>query len=221
MTRIEIPGEWGNRDVFQLHPRDYFVDNGLVGSTVVAVNALSETSSAYLAPVKVLEMHPDGYPLCENREVDGQNPPPLLLPDRAALTEWCAYAARYRGEAYERAWQSDGGDNRRSGQGSFLLGNKRRLLHCDYFCTYLDELGIGVAFEPCAYDGKRYYTGYYTYGQATVLQQWKNASGPKHLITRRSEEHAIDGVVDLVYGWYDGGESSVVDAPAWHEPALA
>ena len=98
-----------------------------------------------------------------------------------------------------------------------MLGNKRRLLHCDYFCTYLDELGVGVAFEPCAYDGKRYYTGYYTYGLATVLQQWKNASGPKHLIVRRGEERALDNVVDLIYGWYDGGESSVVTESIWHE----
>lgn len=217
MTRIDTPGSWGDRDVFQLRSRKFFIDNGLVGSTVVAVNALSETSAAYLAPVKVLGMHPDGYPLCENREVDGQNPPPVLLPDRIALAEWCAYAACYRGEAYERAWRSDGGDARRSGGVSFLLGNKRRNLHCDYFCTYLDELGIGVAFEPCAYDGKRYYTGYYTYGLASVLQQWKNTVGPKHLIIRRSEEHAIDDVVDLIYGWYDGGESSVVTESVWHD----
>ena len=218
MTRIETPGEWGDRDVFQLRPREYFIDNGLIGSTMVAVNALSESSAAYLAPVRVLDMHPDGYPLCEQREVDSQNPPPVLLPDRTALAEWCAYAARYRGDAYERAWERDRGGSRPGGDGlSFLLGNKRRSLHCDYFCTYLDELGVGVALEPCAYDGKRYYTGYYTYGLATVLQQWKNAAGPKHRIVRRADEHALEDVVNLIYGWYDGGESSTVAEPIWHE----
>ena len=218
MTRIETPGEWGDRDVFQLRPREYFIDNGLIGSTIVAVNALSESSAAYLAPVRVLDMHPDGYPLCEQREVDSQNPPPVLLPDRTALAEWCAYAARYRGDAYERAWERDRGGSRPGGDGlSFLLGNKRRSLHCDYFCTYLDELGVGVALEPCAYDGKRYYTGYYTYGLATVLQQWKNAAGPKHRIVRRADEHALEDVVNLIYGWYDGGESSTVAEPIWHE----
>ena len=218
MTRIETPGEWGDRDVFQLHPREYFVDNGLIGSTVVAVNALGESSAAYFAPVRVLGIHSGGYPLCEKREVDSQNPPPVLLPDRAALAEWCAYAARYRGDAYERAWERDGGSSRPSGGGlSFLLGNKRRSLHCDFFCTYLDELGIGVALEPCAYDGKRYYTGYYTYGLGTVLQQWKNAAGPKHRIVRRADEYALEDVVDLIYGWYDGGESSTVAESIWHE----
>lgn len=218
MARVDTPGCWGDRDVFQLRPREYFIDNGIVGTTVVAVNALSETSAAYLAPVKVLEMHRDGYPLCENREVDVQNPPPVLLPDRAALAEWCSYAAEYRGDAYERAWERDGGESRRSGGGaSFLLGNKRRLLHCDYFCTYLDELGVGVAFEPCAYDGKRYYTGYYTYGLVTVLQQWKNASGRTHIIVRRGDERALDDVVELMYRWYDGGESSIVNGSIWHE----
>ena len=217
MARIDMPGNWGDRDVFQLRSRDFFVDNGLVGTTVLAVNALSETSAAYLAPVKVLDMHPDGYPLCENREVDPQSPPPVLLPDRAALAEWCSYAAHYRGEAYERAWKRDGGESRRSGGGSFLLGNKRRNLHCDHLCTYLDELGVGVAFEPCAYDGKRYYTGYYTYGLATVLQQWKNPAGPKHLIVHRGDEHALEDVADLIYGWYDGGEASIVAESIWHE----
>lgn len=218
MARVDTPGCWGDRDVFQLRPREYFVDNGLVGATVVAVNALSETSAAYLAPVKVLEMHRDGYPLCENREVDGQNPPPVLLPNRAALAEWCSYAAEYRGDAYERTWERDGGESRRSGRGaSFLLGNKRKMLHCDYFCTYLDELGVGVAFEPCAYDGKFYYTGYYTYGLAVVLQQWKNDSGCAHLIVHRGDECAIDDVVELMYRWYDGGESSIVNASIWHK----
>ena len=217
MIRIDTPGNWGDRDVFQLHPRDYFIDNGLVGSTVVAVNALSETSAAYLAPTKVLDMHPDGYPLCEDRVVDEQNPPPVLLPDRAALAEWCSYAAAFRSDAYERAWERDGGANRSSGGGSFLLGNKRRNLHCDYLCTYLDELGIGCAFEPCAYDGKRYFTGYYTYGMATVLQQWKNVAGPKHLIIRRGDGHALEDVIELMYHWYDGSGASVVTENVWHE----
>ena len=216
--RIETAGDWGDRDVFQLRSRDFYIDNGLVGATMLAANALSETSSAYLAPVHVLEMHADGYPLCEGRTVDSQNPPPVLLPDRAALKEWCIYAARYRSEVYERAWVKNGGSNQQRGAAaSFLLGNKRRLLHCDYFCTYLDEIGIGVAFEPCAYDGKRFYTGYYTYGLATVLQQWKHEDGKTHIIVSRSDCNAIDNVVDKVYGWYDGGEASRMSESLWHE----
>ena len=62
-----------------------------------------------------------------------------------------------------------------------------------------------------------YYTGYYTYGLATVLKQWKNASGRTHLIVHRGDERALDDVVELMYRWYDGGESSIVNGSIWHE----
>ena len=215
---MDTPGEWGDRDVFQFYPKEFFFDQGLVGSTLVAVNALGPTSSAYLAPVNLVNMHADGYPLCEGREVDSENSPVVLLPNRTTLKEWCSYAARYRAEAYERAWRDDRGSSKGGGWGSsFLMGNKRRNLHCDYLCTYLDELGIGNAFEPCAYDGKHYFTGYYSYGFASVPQRWKNKSGRRHIIVPMNDEGALADAVDLIYGWYDGGSDSVMTESIWRE----
>lgn len=62
-----------------------------------------------------------------------------------------------------------------------------------------------------------YYTGYYTYGLATVLQQWKNAAGAKRHIVHRGDERALDDVVELICRWHDGGESSAVNESVWHE----
>jgi len=31
------------------------------------------------------------------------------------------------------------------------------------------------------------------------------------------DERALDDVVELMYRWYDGGESSVVNTSIWHE----
>lgn len=215
--RMSTVGDWGDRDVFQFYTREALLSKGLVGSTVLAVNALGPTSSAYLAPVTLLDVHQDGYPLCEGRKVDRDNPPVVLLPDRDALREWCCYAAHYRTEVYERAWRADGGQAKSGGRGlSFLMGSKRRNLHCDYLCTYLDPLGIGCAFEPCAFDGKHYFTGYYTQGFATVVERWKNRDGKKHLIVPMNDEGALADVVDLIYTWYDGGPDSVMSASIWY-----
>ena len=188
--RMDTPGEWGDRDVFQFYAREFFFDQELVGSTLVAVNALGPTSSAYLAPVTLVDM----------------------------LKEWCSYAARYRAEAYERAWRDDRDSSKGGSWGSsFLMGNKRRNLHCDYLCTYLDELGIGNAFEPCAYDGKHYFTGYYSYGLASVPQRWRSRSGRRHIIVPMNDEGALADVVDMIYGWYDGGSDSVMTESIWRE----
>ena len=215
---FDLPGPWGDRDVFQLCPPEFFTENGLIGATMLSVNALGAQSSAYIVLRKVVRMHDDGYPVCEGGEPSADNPPPVLLPDRAALREWCEYAALKRGTAYERAWESGAGARNSSGGAwSFLMGNKRRNLHCDYFCTYIDEMGVCIAFEPCAYDGKRYFTGYYTYGRPTVLQRWKSPEGSKHAIVRRSDSAMISQMVDTIYSWYDGGPRSTVSESIWHE----
>lgn len=210
-------GDWGDRDVFQFYPRESLLEMGLRGSTVLAANALGPTSAAYLSPVVIRDIHADGYPLCEGRKTDRKNPPVVLLPNRAALAEWCTYAARYRTDAYERAWrEDDGADKARRGSGwSFFMRSKRRNLHCAYLCTYLDELGVGCAFDPCAFDDDRYYIGYYAYGLSTVVQQWKNKAGKKHLIVPMNDAGALADVVDLIYGWYDGGPRSITEKSLW------
>ena len=216
--RANTAGDWGERDVFQFYTRAALLEQGLQGATVLAVNALGPTSAAYLAPVTVLDVHPDGYPLCEGRSIDRDNPPVVLLPNRHVLKEWCRYASSYRTEAYENAWRINGGQAKSQGRGwSFLMGNKRRNLHCDYLCTYLDQLGIGCAFEPCAYDGKHFFTGYYSYGFSTVVERWKSRAGKKHVIVPMNDEHALADVVDLIYSWYDGGPNSVMSASIWRE----